>query len=110
MGLGSKKKVVLYLYFGLLALALIPFMGVLFKLSNVLSEAFVGMGQPGFVVILAIIDVYKRQGPPTFKERVMKDPDFLKLCSKEEIESCFDLADTLSHVEYIFRKAGLLQK
>ncbi|HON86601.1 MAG: hypothetical protein KBI39_04825 [Firmicutes bacterium] len=55
MGLGSKKKVVLYLYFGLLALALIPFMGVLFKLSNVLSEAFVGMGQPGFVVILAIM-------------------------------------------------------
>ena len=33
MGLGSKKKVVLYLYFGLLALALIPFMGVLFKFS-----------------------------------------------------------------------------
>ncbi len=48
--------------------------------------------------------------PPTFKERVMKDPDFLKLCSEEEIESCFDLADTLSHVEYIFRKIGLLQK
>lgn len=50
------------------------------------------------------------EGPPTFKERVMKDPDFLKLCSKEEIESCFDLADTLSNVEYIFRKVGLLQK
>ncbi len=50
------------------------------------------------------------EGPPTFKERVMKDPDFLKLCSQEEIESCFDLADTLSNVEYIFRKVGLLQK
>jgi len=55
MGLGSKKKIVLYLYFGLLALAIIPFMGILFKLSNALSEAFVGMGQPGFVVILAIM-------------------------------------------------------
>ncbi len=55
MGLGSKKKVLLYLYFGLLALSLSYWMGALFKLYNALSEAFVAMGQPGFVVILAIM-------------------------------------------------------
>ena len=48
------------------------------------------------------------EGPPTFKERVTKDPEFLKLCSSEELESCFDLTDTLSNVDYIFKRIGLV--
>ncbi|HHY69713.1 MAG TPA: adenylosuccinate lyase [Bacillota bacterium] len=48
------------------------------------------------------------EGPPTFKERVTKDPEFLKLCSSEELESCFDVTDTLSNVDYIFKRIGLV--
>ena len=46
--------------------------------------------------------------PPTFRERVMKDPEFLKLCSAQELESCFDLTGTLSNVDYIFKRIGLV--
>ena len=34
-------------------------------------------------------------GPPSFKERVINDSDLAGICSREELESCFDLTKTL---------------
>lgn len=46
----------------------------------------------------------KRQ---SFKELLLKDPDIMSYLDEKEIESIFDYNYYLSHVDYIFRRAGL---
>lgn len=55
IGLGEDKKKYGYLYFGLLALAFVPFIVLLFRLGNKLSQALIGVNQPGLAVILAVM-------------------------------------------------------
>ncbi|MGI6162341.1 MAG: adenylosuccinate lyase [Bacillota bacterium] len=47
-------------------------------------------------------------GPPSFKERVINDSDLAGICSREELESCFDLTKTLMHVDAVFKRLGLV--
>jgi len=43
-----------------------------------------------------------------FKEAIKQDAQVQKVLSDEEIEACFDLQKNLRHVDYIFKRAGLL--
>ncbi len=47
-------------------------------------------------------------GPPSFKERVINDSDLAGICSREELESCFDLTKTLMHVDAVLKRLGLV--
>ncbi len=48
------------------------------------------------------------EGPPSFEERVIKDSDLAAICSREELESCFDFTKTLMHVDAVFKRLGLV--
>lgn len=47
-------------------------------------------------------------GPPSFKERVINDSVLAAVCSRQELESCFDLTKTLMHVDAVFKRLGLV--
>ncbi len=49
------------------------------------------------------------EGPPSFRERVVKDQELAQICSSQELESCFDLSKTLMHVDAIFKRLGLVK-
>ncbi len=53
LGLGKKARFV-YLYLGLLAVAFIPVVGLLYSFAKVLAAQSVMLGQPGLPVILAV--------------------------------------------------------
>ncbi len=48
------------------------------------------------------------EGPPSFEERVLKDPEVLMVLGEETIRECFDLKHALREVDGIFRRIGLL--
>lgn len=48
------------------------------------------------------------EGGRSFRERVSQDPDILGLLTREEIEECFDIKRSLSRVDVIFKRIGLL--
>jgi ABC-2 type transport system permease protein len=55
IGLDKDKSKYTYAYFALLALAFVPFTTMLFKFANVMSQAFISVGQPGLAVIMAVM-------------------------------------------------------
>lgn len=47
------------------------------------------------------------EGFPSFKDRVLNDPEITQCCTAQEIESCFDLHKTFAHVDAIFKRLEL---
>lgn len=43
-----------------------------------------------------------------FKDAILQDEQVKKYLSVEEIEACFDLKKNLRHVDYIFKRVGLI--
>ncbi len=47
------------------------------------------------------------EGRLNFKQRILDDPDISRLCTAEEVESCFDLNKTFAHVDDVFERLGI---
>ncbi|HOP70852.1 MAG TPA: adenylosuccinate lyase [Bacillota bacterium] len=50
------------------------------------------------------------EGGADFRQRVFDDPEISQVCTREELESCFDLNKTLAHVDAVFERLGLAGK
>jgi len=46
-------------------------------------------------------------GGKDFKDMLQRDEEISRTLGREEIDGIFDLAKSLQHVDYIFRRAGL---
>ncbi len=50
------------------------------------------------------------EGPPDFRERVLGDPHIRKVCTVEELRSCFSLDEIFARVDDIFLRLGQTTK
>ena len=48
-----------------------------------------------------------REGGPSFRDRVLQDPELVQRAGREALEQAFRVEPFLAHVDYIFRRLGL---
>jgi adenylosuccinate lyase len=81
--------------------------GLVFSEKVLLALVESGMRREDAYTIVQAHAMAAWDSPPTFKERVLNDPQIIDRLGKEKIEDCFDLESSFSYVDDIFRRLGL---